>query len=111
MYIRLYSPTRFDWDEDKSEATQATRGFDFEFASQVFEGPTVERIDDRMEYGEVRVIAIGLADDLFISIVYTDRVDVSVGELVRRIISARRSNHHERQAYRQTLEEAQPRQG
>jgi uncharacterized DUF497 family protein len=109
MYIRLYSPYRFDWDDDKNELTLATRGFDFEFAASIFEGPTIERIDDRKEYGEVHVVAIGLADNRFLTVVYTDRVDV--GELVRRIISARRSNHHEREAYRQTLEEAQPRQG
>jgi uncharacterized DUF497 family protein len=105
----LYSPTRFDWDPDKSHATLVSRGFDFEFASLVFDRPTVERIDDRREYGEVRVIAIGIADGEFITVVYTDRVEV--GELVRRIISARRSNHHEREAYRQTVEEAEPRQG
>lgn len=109
MYIRLYTPSRFDWDAEKSESTLASRGFDFEFASRIFDGPTVERIDDRREYGEVRVVAIGIADDAFITLVYTDRVDV--GELVRRIIFARRSNDHERQAYRTTLQEAEPRQG
>jgi uncharacterized DUF497 family protein len=109
MYIRLYSPTRFDWDPDKNQATLVSRGFDFEFASLVFDRPTVERIDDRREYGEVRVIAIGIADGEFITVVYTDRVEV--GELVRRITSARRSNYHEREAYRQTVEEAEPRQG
>ena len=107
MYIRLYSPMRFDWDEDKSDLNLATRGFDFEFASQVFEGPTLERIDDRKEYGEVRVVAIGRADGHLLTVVNTDGVDV--GEIVRRIISARRSNHHERQAYRQAVEKAQSR--
>jgi uncharacterized protein len=109
MYIRLYSPTRFDWDPAKSERTLKHRGFDFDFAVQVFDGPTVERIDDRKDYGEIRVVAIGMADGLSLTIVYTDRVDV--GEIVRRIASARRSNHHEREAYRQTLEEAHPRPG
>jgi uncharacterized DUF497 family protein len=109
VYIRLYTPSRFEWDAEKSESTLASRGFDFEFASRIFDGPTVERIDDRREYGEMRVVAIGTADDVFITLVYTDRVDV--GELVRRIISARRSNDHERQAYRTTVEEAEPRQG
>jgi uncharacterized protein len=105
----LYSPTRFDWDERKSEATLAIRGFDFEFACQIFDGPTIERIDDRREYGEVRVVAVGRADDFLLTVVYTDRVEV--GEIVRRIISARRSNYHEREAYRQISEKTQPRQG
>ena len=109
MYIRLYSPTRFDWDEDKSAATFALRGFDFEFAAQIFAGPTLERIDDRREYGEMRVVAVGCADERLLTVVYTDRVEV--GEIVRRIISARRSNHHEHQAYRQANEKAEPGQG
>jgi uncharacterized DUF497 family protein len=109
VYIRLYTPTRFDWDADKSEATRLARGFDFEFATQIFGGPTVERVDDRHSYGEVRVVAIGLADGVYLTVVYTDRVDP--GELVRRIISARRSNSHERQAFHQVVVEAQPRQG
>ena len=109
MYIRLYSPSRFDWDEDKSDATLAARGFDFEFASEILAAPTLERIDDRREYGEVRVVAVGCADDRLLTVVYTDRVEV--GEVLRRIISARRSNHHEREAYRQAIQEAQPRQG
>jgi uncharacterized protein len=49
----------FDWDEAKSEANYRERGFDFEFASLIFEGSTLERVDDRKEYGEVRVIAVG----------------------------------------------------
>jgi uncharacterized DUF497 family protein len=109
MYIRLYSPIRFDWDEDKNDDTLAARGFDFEFASEIFAGPTLERIDDRREYGEVRVVAVGCADDCLLTVVYTDRVEV--GEVVRRVISARRSNHHERQAYCQAIQKAQPRQG
>jgi uncharacterized DUF497 family protein len=109
MYIRLYSPHRFDWDEDKNAATRVSRGLDFEFATQVFDGPTVERIDDRREYGEVRVVAIGHVDHLLLTVVYTDRVDV--GDVVRRIISARRSNDHEREAYRQIIQEADPRLG
>jgi uncharacterized DUF497 family protein len=106
MYIRLYSPTRFDWDEHKSASTFATRGFDFDFATLVFDGPTAERIDDREDYGEVRVVAIGIAEGVHFTVVYTDRVDA--GGLLRRIISARRSNHHERQAYQKALQEAQP---
>jgi hypothetical protein len=33
---------------------------DFEFATLVFEGPTLEREDNRRDYGEKRVVAIGL---------------------------------------------------
>ena len=41
------------------------------------------------------MVAIGLADGMHLTVVYTDR------NLVRRIISARRSSLRERQAYTQ----------
>lgn len=53
---------RFEWDAAKSEANLLERGFDFEFASLIFDGRTVEVEDHRKDYGEWRVIAIGLAD-------------------------------------------------
>jgi uncharacterized protein len=87
----------FEWDPEKSDANLEGRGFDFEFAASIFDGPTLERVDTRKDYGEPRVIAIGLAEDICLTVVYTDR---QVGERVlRRIISARRSNQRERKAY------------
>lgn len=88
---------RFSWDARKSEANLLQRGFDYAFASLVFDGPTFERIDDRADYGELRRIAIGLADGLHLTVVYTDRPGAR--EMIRRIISARRSNRRERRAY------------
>ena len=92
----------FAWDSDKSEANLLERGFDFDFASLIFEGPTLERADDREDYGEARVVAIGLAEDVAITVVYTDRHLVS-GDTVRRIVSARRSSRREREAYNETV--------
>ncbi len=43
----------------------------FEDAQRIFEGPTVERVDDRLDYGEVRVYAIGLVNGLEITVIYT----------------------------------------
>jgi uncharacterized DUF497 family protein len=90
---------RFTWDPAKSEANLRERGFDFAFATLVFERPTLERIDDRHDYGELRVIAIGIADGIPLTVVFTDRVEG--GDVLRRIISARVSNRRERKAYRQ----------
>ena len=94
---------RFSWDARKSEENLRLRGFDFEFASQVFDGPTFERVDDRADYGEVRRIAIGLADGLHLTVVYTDRRGPR--EMTRRIISARRSNRRERRVYDEAYHE------
>ena len=88
----------FSWDSAKSAENLQLRGFDFEFASQVFRGPTLEREDLRQDYGEQRIVAIGLVEGLELTVVYTDRSQPT-GGFDRRIISARRSNRHERKAY------------
>ena len=88
---------RFDWDPEKSGRNLTEREFDFTFATLIFAGPTLERIDTRQDYGEVRRIALGIADGIPLTVVYTDRAEA--GEVVRRIISARVSNRRERQAY------------
>jgi len=73
-------------------------GIAFEDAVKVFEGPTLERIDDRFDYGEARVYAIGMTNGLEVTVIYTD-----ISESERRIISAWRSERHERKAYWQSL--------
>ncbi len=75
MYIQMYADSRvFSWDPRKSDANFADRGFDFEFASSIFAGPTLERVDTRQDYGERRIVAMGSADGILIVVVYTDRV-------------------------------------
>ena len=83
----------FTWDNKKSGDNLRDRGFDFAFASLIFDGVTVEVEDRRRDYGERRMVAIGQADGIHLTVVYTDR------GRARRIISARRSNHRERQVY------------
>ncbi|MFN2427900.1 MAG: BrnT family toxin [Candidatus Binatia bacterium] len=92
---------RFAWDPGKSSRNLLARRFDFEFAVRIFDGPTLERDDDRVNYVERRVIAIGVANGLHLTVVYTDRAEP--GGVVRRIISARRSSKNERQAYLQVV--------
>jgi len=58
----------------------------------------VERVDDRFDYGEVRIYAIGLVDGIEITAVYTDCENDE-----RRLISAWRSEPHERRYYWQNL--------
>ncbi|MGH7694311.1 MAG: BrnT family toxin [Gemmatimonadaceae bacterium] len=91
---------RFEWDAEKSARNYRDRGFDFGAAVQIFSGFTLERADARRDYGEVRVIAIGLVARVALTLVYTDRRDRD-GTIVRRIISARRSNRYERKRYKE----------
>ncbi len=93
---------RFVWDARKSDGNLRERGFDFEFATQIFDSPTLERADTRRDYGERRVIALGMAQDIPLTVVYTDRAEAS-GEVSRRIISARKSDRHEREAFKKAL--------
>jgi uncharacterized protein len=83
----------FEWDEAKSRRTFAERGFDFEFACGIFGGLAVEWPDDRRAYGERRVVAVGRVGEVFVTVVYTDRLNV------RRIIAAWPSSRKERKLW------------
>ncbi len=93
----------FEWDAAKSTRNLGLRGFDFEFASLVFAGTYVEFDDTRRDYGERRMVALGTADGIALTVVFTDRVEPT-GDVVRRLISARLSNRKERRQYAEALE-------
>lgn len=96
---------RLTWDPEKSAANVRERGFGFDFAARIFSGPTLERVDDRRDYGEMRVVAIGETDGLVLTVVYTDREHEE--GTVRRVISARPSNRSERDTYSKRREQAE----
>lgn len=52
---------RFEWDPAKSERNRHERGFDFEFATLVFDRPILVSEDLRRDYGERRFRALGVA--------------------------------------------------
>ena len=89
----------FEWDEAKSRANVDRRRLPFSVAPYLFDGLTAEEADDRRDYGEVRVKAVGLLGGMCFVCVYTDRGDV------RRIISLRRANRKEVDGYRAFLAE------
>lgn len=89
----------FEWDEAKSRRTLSGRGLSFDYAARVFLGPTVEKADDRRDYGEVRTQAIGRVGGDVLFVVYTDRGDV------RHIISARLANRKERRLWHSFAEQ------
>jgi len=91
---------RFTWRSEKNRINVRCHGIAFQDAARIFDGPTVERVDDRFDYGETRIYAIGLVNSLEITVIYTDREN---GE--RHLISAWRSEPHERRYYWENLEE------
>lgn len=84
----------FEWDAAKSELNALSRDLPFDLAVVMFDGPTLEAVDDRRDYGEVRIRALGAVRGVCLVCVYTDRGDV------RRIISLRLANRRERDDYR-----------
>jgi hypothetical protein len=58
---------RYIWNEKKNRRNLELHGIAFEDAARIFEGVTVERVDDRFDYGERRVYAIGLVNGLEIT--------------------------------------------
>lgn len=88
----------FVWDPRKNRGNIAKHGLDFEDAIRIFDGPTLEMLDERFDYGEVRVYAIGLVQGFEITVIYTD-VSEDDSETTRRIISAWRSTQNERKVY------------
>jgi uncharacterized protein len=90
---------RYTWDQKKNRYNIREHGIAFEDAKRIFEGPTVEQIDDRFDYGETRVYAIGLVNGVEITVIYTYRNDDEI-----RIISAWRAEPHEKRSYWQKIE-------
>ena len=89
-----FQDDQFEWDVDKSEGNRRKHGFDFFYARRAFEDADyVEALDDREDYGEERLVAIGKVDDGLITVVYTPR-----GKR-RRIISGWYSDDGERDDY------------
>jgi len=79
----------FEWDGAKSEKNHRERGFGFDLAALIFEGPVIEWCDVREVWGEARMVAVGSVADAILAVVYADRGSV------RRIISARRAREKE----------------
>jgi hypothetical protein len=84
----------FDWDSAKSAKNVRERGLPFEIGIAVFDNPTIETTDNRFEYGETRIKAIGIVRGVVLVCIYNDH------DGVRRIISLRVANRKERNAYR-----------
>ncbi len=77
----------------------AKHGVDFVRAARMFDNPVLERIDDREDYGEERIIALGHAVGFYVVAVYT------WGGANRRLISAWRAGRDEIQIYQDALSE------
>jgi len=90
---------KFEWDDTKNLENIAKHGLDFADAHEIFDGPVLEHLDSRFEYNEERWIAVGvLRYVVCVVLVYTER---STSNL--RIISFRKADRNEREAYYKNL--------
>jgi len=88
----------FEWDDNKYQQNIAKHGVRFEDAIRIFDGFTVNLIDEQFDYGEVREISIGLVDScVAVVVVHTDR------NRKIRIISARPAVKSERKMYEKAI--------
>lgn len=92
------APVEFEWDGEKRRANLAKHGLDLADADALFAGPVFEAADDRRDYRERRIIAVGSIAGRLVACVYTDRVGAN-GGAVRRIISLRPASRKERANY------------
>jgi uncharacterized protein len=88
----------FEWDEAKNATNIGKHGIAFSDAIRVFDGFMVSKPDLRRNYGETRISTTGMIEGLLLVVViHTDRSGK------RRIISARRGNRNEREAFQAAL--------
>jgi len=83
----------YEWDEQKNLANVAKHGVRFETADAFAWSTAMEGSDSRSDYGEVRMVALGLIGTRLHVLVYTRRLDFI------RVISLRKANERERRAY------------
>jgi uncharacterized DUF497 family protein len=88
---------KITYDPAKRERTLHERGLDFDSAVDIFAGPTFDRPDDRREYGELRIVTVGLLRGRMTIVVWTPR-----GE-ARHIISMRKANDREKRRFEKEI--------
>jgi len=83
----------FEWDPRKRRSNLAKHGVDFLGAARIFDGPVLQKRDNRRDYGEARIIAFGAVEGAVLAVVFTWR------GANRRLISARAASREERDQY------------
>ncbi|MBB4212816.1 hypothetical protein EV659_12016 [Rhodothalassium salexigens DSM 2132] len=89
----MSGPPSYDWDDAKSAARRARSGHGFDLVEWFDWDSALIVRDQRRDYGEQRYRAFGLIDGRLFCLVFTPRGDRL------RVISLRRANARERQAY------------
>ena len=89
---------KFEWNPRKNQENISKHKLDFVDAPTVFRLPLRVSLDQRQNFGEERLIGIGLLNGRIVVIVFTEPDEQTV-----RIISFRKALPHERKQYEQYL--------
>lgn len=87
-----FDPAKRDW-------TLRERGLDFGDAAEIFAGPTLDAVDERHDYGELRTVTVGHLKGRMVIVFWTPRGSG------RHVISMRKANDREKARYGQRFEE------
>jgi uncharacterized DUF497 family protein len=86
----------FTWDENKRIANLKKHGLDLSDSVRLFDGRFTHTYPSRRD-NEARFVTVGIIDDVFVAIIWTQRDDTI------RLISMRRARHGEKRAYYESL--------
>ncbi|MHC5822051.1 MAG: BrnT family toxin [Nostoc sp.] len=89
---------KFEWDQQKNEVNIVKHELDFADAPRIFRLPLRISLDDRQDYGEDRLIGLGMLDGRIVVVVFTELDEETI-----RIISLRKALPYERKRYEQYL--------
>ena len=67
---------KITYDPSKRQKTLEERGLDFEDAPLLFAGKHFTRKDDRKDYGEVRLVTVGMLRERMVVMVWTPRTSM-----------------------------------
>lgn len=84
---------RFEWDEAKRIEGLRKHGIDFRNAIELFDSETYTVVDERFDYGEVRLLTLGVVKGRVLAVAHTEEDDLI------RIISVRKAEKHEQEIY------------
>ncbi|MBC6431716.1 BrnT family toxin [Nostoc sp. HG1] len=89
---------KFEWDQQKNEVNIAKHEIDFADAYRIFRLPLRISLDDRQDYGEDRLVGLGMLDGRIVVVVFRELDEETI-----RIISLRKALPYERKRYEQYL--------
>ena len=84
---------RIEFDPEKEKINQGKHGLSLALASELDWQNSLDWIDTRKNYGEIRLIALAPSTEILYYVAYVDRIES------RRIISLRKANRREVKHY------------